>query len=111
MKNLKSQSDLIVIKEKDYIRNPKPNGYRSYHIVLGVSVCYLDCREYYPVKCRSARWGWISGSMEHRICYKQERGDKDEVQQILIRYAGILGEMEADFEKYNDRYIEDREED
>ena len=50
MKNLKSQSDLIVIKEKDYIRNPKPNGYRSYHIVLGVSVCYLDCREYYPVE-------------------------------------------------------------
>ena len=49
-------------------------------------------------------------SMEHRICYKQERGDKDEVQQILIRYAGILGEMEEDFEKYNDRYIEDREE-
>lgn len=111
VKNLKSQSDLIVIKEKDYIRNPKPNGYRSYHIVLGVSVCYLDCREYYPVEVQIRTLGMdFWASMEHRICYKQERGDKDEVQQILIRYAGILGEMEEDFEKYNDRYIEDREE-
>ena len=30
---LKSQSDLIVIKERDYIGNPKPNGYRSYHVM------------------------------------------------------------------------------
>ena len=33
---LKKQSDLVIIKEKDYIRNAKPNGYRSYHIVLGI---------------------------------------------------------------------------
>ena len=35
---LKSQSDLIVIKERDYIGNPKPNGYRSYHVIVGVPV-------------------------------------------------------------------------
>ena len=35
---LKKQSDLVIIKEKDYIRNAKPNGYRSYHIVLGIPV-------------------------------------------------------------------------
>ena len=34
---LKSQSDLIVIKERDYIGNPKPNGYRSYHVIVGGS--------------------------------------------------------------------------
>lgn len=31
---LKKFKDLKVVKEKDYIKNPKPNGYRSYHIVF-----------------------------------------------------------------------------
>ena len=35
---LKKYKDLKVIKEKDYIRNPKPNGYRSYHIVFQMSL-------------------------------------------------------------------------
>lgn len=42
IQSLKRQSDLIVIKEKDYIKNPKPSGYRSYHIVFGVPIhCLL----------------------------------------------------------------------
>ncbi len=47
---LKRQSDLIVIKEKDYIKNPKPNGYRSHHIIFGVPLHTLDAMEYYPVE-------------------------------------------------------------
>ena len=35
---LKKYKDLKVIKEKDYIKNPKPNGYRSYHIVFELSL-------------------------------------------------------------------------
>ena len=31
---LKRQTDLVLIKEKDYIRVPKPNGYRSYHLEM-----------------------------------------------------------------------------
>ena len=34
VKMLKQYKDLKVIKEKDYIKNPKENGYRSYHIVF-----------------------------------------------------------------------------
>lgn len=103
VKNLKSQSELIVIREKDYIGTPKPNGYRSYHIILGVPVCYLDCQEYYPVEIQIRTLGMdFWASMEHRICYKQEREDKETIQQMLLRYAGILQEMEIDFEKYNE---------
>ncbi|MCI7812671.1 MAG: (p)ppGpp synthetase [Lachnospiraceae bacterium] len=39
---LKTQKDLIVIEERDYIHMPKPNGYRSYHLILGVPVYYID---------------------------------------------------------------------
>lgn len=103
VKNLKGQSELIVIKEKDYINHPKPNGYRSYHIVLGVPVCYLDCREYYPVEIQIRTLGMdFWASMEHRICYKQDREDKEDLQKVLLSYARTLREMETDFEKYNE---------
>ena len=35
---LKKYKDLTIIKEKDYIKEPKPNGYRSYHIVFSVPI-------------------------------------------------------------------------
>ena len=47
---LKKQLDLIFIRERNYIENPKPNGYRSHHVILGVNVCCLDANEYYPVE-------------------------------------------------------------
>lgn len=58
---LKSQSDLIVIKERDYIGNPKPNGYRSYHVIVGVPVYCLDGMEYFPWRYSFALCPWISG--------------------------------------------------
>ena len=35
---VRTQTDLLILKESDYITNPKPNGYRSHHIILGVNV-------------------------------------------------------------------------
>ena len=101
---LKKQSDLILIKEKDYIANPKQNGYRSYHMVLGIQVCTIDSTEYYPVEVQIRTIGMdFWASMEHRVCYKQEREDKEEIQKELLRYAKILKEIEEGFEQYNDR--------
>ena len=49
-KSLKRQADLIVIREQDYIKAPKPNGYRSYHLIVGVPVYCMDGMEYFPVE-------------------------------------------------------------
>ena len=35
---LKTRTEIEIILEKDYYANPKPNGYRSYHIIVQVSV-------------------------------------------------------------------------
>ena len=51
---LKRQSELIFIREKDYIQNPKPNGYRSFHVIIAVPVYYLDTMEYFPVEINRA---------------------------------------------------------
>ena len=34
------QDDIKVIEVKDYIKNPKPNGYRSYHMIVGIPVFF-----------------------------------------------------------------------
>ena len=69
---LKRQSDLVVIKEKDYISSPKPNGYRSYHIVVGMPVYCMDTMEYFPVEVQFRTMSMdFWASMEHRICYKK----------------------------------------
>lgn len=39
---LSAQDDLVVVEINDYIKNPKPNGYRSYHMVVEVPVLFAE---------------------------------------------------------------------
>ncbi len=95
---LKCQNDMLVIKEKDYIKNPKPNGYRSFHIVLGVPLHCMDAMEYYPVEVQFRTLSMdFWASMEHRICYKKNRQDKEIVKHELQQYASMLEQIECRF--------------
>ena len=100
---LKRQSELIFIREKDYIQNPKPNGYRSYHVIIAVPVYYLDTMEYFPVEIQLRTMTMdLWASMEHRISYKKERADKEELTTELLGYANQLQEIEKSFESHNE---------
>ena len=100
---LKRQSDLVMIRECDYIASPKPNGYRSYHLIVGIPVYCLDGMEYFPVEIQFRTMSMdFWASMEHRICYKKERSDKEALTQELREYADMLVEIEDRFEQYND---------
>ncbi|MCR2807802.1 GTP pyrophosphokinase [Paenibacillus soyae] len=68
---LKNQFELKVLEEKDYIENPKPNGYRSLHLVVEVPVVMSDGRENVCVEIQIrtiAMDFWAS--LEHKIFYK-----------------------------------------
>ncbi len=100
---LKKQSDLVIMKEKDYIAFPKPNGYRSYHIVVGMPVYCLDTMEYFPVEVQFRTMSMdFWASMEHRICYKKSPEHREILEQEFRKYAGVLQEIEEQFEKYSD---------
>jgi len=98
---LKRQADIIVIKEKDYIKNPKESGYRSYHIIFGVPVHALDAMEYYPVEVqfRTLSMDFWS-SMEHKICYKKERENKEELSKQLQALSDSLTMIEEEMREY-----------
>ena len=96
-------ADLIFIRERDYITNPKPNGYRSHHIILGVNVFCLDASEYYPVEIQLRTISMdFWAAMEHRISYKKEYDNREQRVAELLSYADTLVDMEKEFEKYNE---------
>ena len=100
---LKRHGELIVIREKDYISNPKPNGYRSYPMIVGVPVYYLDTMEYFPVEIQFRTMAMdFWASMEHRICYKKQPEHREELAAAFQQYAQVLENIEEQFETYNE---------
>lgn len=70
---LQNQSDLRIVEVKDYIKNPKPNGYRSLHLLVEVPVFMSDRTElvYVEVQIRTIAMDFWA-SLEHKIFYKYE---------------------------------------
>lgn len=91
---IKRQSDILILKEKDYIKNVKENGYRSYHLVIGVPVYHIEGMEYYPIEIQLRTLQMeLWASMEHRICYKNDHKVKAH-SELFLEFAGQLEEME-----------------
>lgn len=105
---LKQQQDLIFIRERDYIKNPKDSGYTSYHVIYGVPVYHVDGMEYFPVEIQIRTMSMdFWASMEHRICYKSEQIKKEELQKSLIRFSKELKEMERKMHEHLNETIEE----
>ena len=78
---LLAQDDISLILEKNYIKNPKPNGYRSLHIVVDVPVYMSQGKLFIPVEIQIrtvAMDFWAT--LEHGIRYKAT----DEVPQSIV---------------------------
>lgn len=68
---LQQQDDITLLSEKDYIKSPKPNGYRSLHLVLSVPIFMSDRTEdvCVEVQIRTIAMDFWA-SLEHKIYYK-----------------------------------------
>ena len=88
VKMLKQYKDLQVIKEKDYIKNPKENGYRSYHIVFQMKLDIAG--EIKPVfieiQIRTIAMDFWS-SLEHQMKYKKNIENQEIIVKELKRCA------------------------
>ena len=97
---LRRQSDLEVIKIVDYIKNPKPNGYRSYHLILSVPVFLADHTEKVPVELQLRTVAMDSwASLEHHIRYKSSTKETQVLQQRLAKNADALAAIDADMQE------------
>ena len=103
LERIKRQTDILILQEKDYIRQEKENGYRSLHIIVGIPVYHIDGMDYYPVEIQMRTMAMdLWASMEHRVCYKKLPEHRDELAEAFCQYADILGKIEEQFEAYNE---------
>ncbi|APC41475.1 GTP pyrophosphokinase [Clostridium estertheticum] len=88
---LKRQEDITLIEEKDYIKNPKPNGYRSLHMVLEIPIFFSDHVEPIRVEVQIrtiAMDFWAS--LEHKLYYKKGEGIAIHIKNDLKDCADII---------------------
>ncbi len=93
---LTAQDDISVIQIKDYIKNPKPNGYRSYHMIVEVPVFFSNEKK--PMRCevqiRTVGMNFWA-SLEHQIKYKHDiEDDVDEIMNQLKHCADTIAETD-----------------
>ena len=85
------QDDIILTGRKDYIANPKPNGYRSLHLIVKVPVFFAAQRKelYAEVQIRTIAMDFWA-SLEHQLKYKQNIPDHDNIVRQLKACADII---------------------
>lgn len=86
---------LKLIQEKDYIKNPKPNGYRSLHLILAVNVPLNENLQ--SIKCEvqlrtTAMDSWAA--LEHQMRYKKEVIEDEEINRKLLHCADLLAQTD-----------------
>lgn len=90
---LARQDDVKVIVVKDYIRSPKVNGYRSYHMIVEVPVFFSNCKQFVraEVQIRTMAMDFWA-SLEHQLKYKKELDgvDSGEIGEELQKCAEVI---------------------
>jgi len=70
---LRSMPDITILEERDYINEPKPSGYRSYHLIAEISIFHSGQTDTIPVEIQirtEAMNFWAT--LEHEAKYKYE---------------------------------------
>lgn len=85
---IKKYNDIEIIKEKDYIKHPKENGYRSYHLVIKVplNIAGEISNVYLEIQIRTIAMDFWS-SLEHQMKYKKNIQDKQLIEDELKKCA------------------------
>lgn len=94
-KMLARQDDVKVLAIKDYIKNPKPNGYRSYHMIIEIPVFFSDRKQSMRVEVQIrtiAMDFWAS--LDHQLKYKKVIPEADEISMELKECADIIAQTD-----------------
>ena len=94
------QDDITLIERKDYIANPKPNGYRSLHLIVETPIFLHDQKRLMKVEVqfRTISMDWWA-SLEHKIRYKKNLPEMEYVERELYECAEISAQLDARMEK------------
>ena len=101
---LTSQDDVKLVKTRDYICNPKPNGYRSLHLIVEIPVFLQEGRIMVPVEVQLrtiAMDFWAS--LEHSMRYKASGHVPEDICQELQQVGGDIAALDNKMQTLHDR--------
>ena len=101
------QSDVTVLYVKDYIKNPKPNGYKSYHMVVTIPIYLTDgpVDTKVEIQIRTIAMDFWA-SLEHKIYYKFEGNSPAYLQQELKACADVVNMLDVKMFSLNQAILE-----
>lgn len=104
------QNDLTVVSIKDYIKNPKESGYKSYHMLVTVPIFLsngvVDTKVEIQIRTIAMDF-WAS--LEHKIYYKFEGNAPEYISRDLQECAGIVSMLDAKMLSLNEAIIQAKE--
>lgn len=104
------QDDITLVREKDYIKNPKPNGYRSLHLILGVPIFLSQEKKQMNVEVQFrtiAMDFWAS--LEHKLKYKRDVAHANEISQQLKACSESIEALDYQMQQIRDQIYQNRD--
>ncbi len=104
------QNDLTVVSIKDYIKNPKDSGYKSYHMLVTVPIFLMDgvVDTRVEIQIRTIAMDFWA-SLEHKIYYKFEGHAPEYISSDLRECAEIVSRLDAKMLSLNEAILRARE--
>ncbi len=94
-KALLDQDDITLISIKDYIKNPKPNGYRSLHLIVTVPIFLVHEKKIMTVEIQLRTIAMDSwAALEHQLKYKKDNEFSQEMTDELYNCAKISADLD-----------------
>lgn len=96
---LKQQDDIYIIEVKDYIKNPKPNGYKSFHMLIEIPIFLASETKKVKVEVQIrtvAMDFWAS--LEHKIFYKYNKKVPNEIIESLNEASATVNSLDYKME-------------
>lgn len=92
---LLKQDDVVLVERKDYIKNPKPSGYRSLHLIIEIPIFLQNEKKMMKVEVQFrtiAMDFWAS--VEHKVRYKKNIPDS-EAEQLAAELSSCADQIAA----------------
>ena len=95
-----AQDDVDLLESKDYIKEPKPNGYRSLHLIVAVPIFLANEKKMLPVEIQIRTMAMdFWASLEHQLLYKKDVKPNDEITHGLKNCADIMATLDANMNR------------
>ena len=92
---MKKYENIKVLEVKDYVSNPKPSGYQSYHMIVEVPVYMIDGKHFCKVEIQIRTMAMdFWACLEHKIKYKYNAEIPEHIKDDLLNCSQVVSTLD-----------------